>query len=144
VTRDTGTPELSKRRKVIPRSRRVAGYDHDLYVADGCEADRLLLGGRVTVLQHSDMMTFMVKLHRAGLIGMKGPSMERVSGSDPAYMSGKQAEALAVVSKIFTYLDGEIGQAARRELVAVCCDELELPRGRKLDTSLLALRGCLG
>ena len=143
--RDTGTPELSRQRTVIPRLRPIGGYSYDLYVADGSEPDRLLLKGVVSVNDHATLLAFVIILHKARMLGPKGPSFEMGSSSDPAYMSGKMAEAMGRVGVITKALDKSVGKKARYELINVCMSMIELSKDRevKFMKSVDALREAL-
>ncbi len=118
--RDTGTPELSRRRRVIPRLRAASGYSYDLYVADGSGPDRLLLAGKIDTNQHALLLSFTVLLHKARMLGPKGPAFERVSTSDPAAISTKMSEALRLVGRVNGYLDKAVGRKPRMGLVDLC------------------------
>jgi hypothetical protein len=135
------TPELSRQRTIIPRLRANQGYSMDLYVVDGSGPDRLLLAGKIDTNQHATLLSFTVILHRARMLGPKGPAMERVTNSDPANSAQKMGEALARVGRIYGYLDRRIGVKARRELVDLCMQDWE-PEGA-IEASVAALRDAL-
>ena len=143
--RDTGTPELSRQRTVIPRLRPIGGYSYDLYVADGSEPDRLLLKGVISVNEHATLLAFVIMLHKARMLGPKGPSFEVGSSSDPAYMSGKMAEAMGRVGAITRELDKSVGKKARYELINVCMSINTLDKNREpmFSKSVDALRDAL-
>ena len=118
--RDNGTPELSQRRQVIPRLKGGSGYDYTLHVVDSDGVDKMLLKGLIDTNQHATLNSFMVMLHRANMLGPKSPSLEKSSGSDPAFVSGKVAEAMAGVSQVIRHLDKRIGPYARRTVMDMC------------------------
>ena len=118
--RDTGTPELVKRRKVQPRRRAASGYDFDLYVVDGSGPDRMLLAGVININQHAALLSLTVMMHRAKMLGPKPPSFERVSNSDHVAVTQKQADALRKVGGIISALDREVGRVGREQVIDLC------------------------
>lgn len=140
--RDIGTPELSRRRKVLPRTQAGAGYNYDLYVVDGSEIDRLLLAGKIDTVQHSTLNSFTIKLHRANMLGPKAPALEKRSSSDPAWVAGKAAEEMATITRIIRSLDREIGDGPRRAIVDLCMMD-KPPQGIDLAAAIAALSKAL-
>lgn len=115
--RDTGTPELARRRRIQPRL--VQGH-YDLYVVDGSGPDRLLSDGHINTIEHATLLSFTVLMHRANMLGPKSPATERVTNSDPSFISQKVADAMKRVSMVIAGLDRNIGRKAREEIVNLC------------------------
>jgi hypothetical protein len=141
-SRDTGTPELSRQRRVIPRLRAGSGYSYDLYVVDGSGPDRLLSDGLIDTNQHSALLSFTVLMHKANMLGPKSPSMERVTNSDPSQISQKVAEAMKKVGTVIKTLDLQVGRPAREEIVNLCMMDMPMRERavKRLPEIILALR----
>jgi len=138
--RDTGTPELAKRRRILPRL--TAGH-YDLYVVDGSGPDKLLSDGHIDTVEHAAFLALTVLMHRANMLGPKSPAMERVTGSDPSMMSQKVADAMKRVSVVIAGLDRMIGRAAREEVVNLCMLDQPLTNIESVKQKADALRRAL-
>lgn len=142
-TRDIGTPELAKRRRIQPRLKAGRGYDYDLYVVDGSGPDRLLSDGAISTNDHATFLAFTVLMHKANMLGPKSPAMERVTNSDPSFVSQKVADAMKRVSVVIGRLDKKIGRAAREEVVNLCMLDLPLSDTTTAVAKAVALRDSL-
>lgn len=138
--RDTGTPELAKRRSIQPRL--VQGH-YDLYVVDGSGADRLLLAGTIDTVQHASLLAFTVLLHKAQMLGPKSPATERVTNSDPSQISDKVAEAMKKVAVVINQLDKKVGRKTREDVVNLCMLDRDVSDRTSLADAIDALRSGL-
>lgn len=139
--RDTGTPELAKRRRVQPRLN--SRFSYDLYVADGSGPDKLLSDGLIDTNQHATLLAFTVMMHRANMLGPKSPAMERVTNSDPSMISQKVADAMRGVSRVIRNLDLKIGRNMREQVVNLCMLDQPLANPELLGQAIESLRRSL-
>ena len=107
-----------------------------MWVVDGSGPDRLLSEGLITTTEHASFLSFTVLMHRANMLGPKSPAMERVTNSDPSFVSQKVAEAMKRVAVVIAGLDKLVGRAAREEVVNLCM--LDLPLSDKSTASIKA------
>jgi hypothetical protein len=141
--RDIGTPELAKRRRIQPRLKAGRGYDYDLYVVDGSGPDKLLSDGKIGTNEHATFLAFTVLMHKANMLGPKSPAMERVTNSDPSFVSQKVADAMRRVSVVISRLDQKIGRKAREEVVNLCMLDTPLSNASLAISMANALRDSL-
>lgn len=121
-TIDTGTRELSKRRRLKPQ--RIGTTTH-VRVLDGNEIDRLLCDDLLTPEQHSVIVAFQGDMHRSSLLGLKAQDYGRPmgGGSNPE-MSLKEAAILQRVGRAIECLDVRVGTEARMILLRVVMEDL--------------------
>lgn len=144
--RDIGSLFLSHHHTILPRLKAHRGYDYDLYVADGSEPDKLLLSGKIDVNEHATLLAFVVILHKANMLGPKGPAYEKSSHSGMSNLADRMAESLSMVNRISSVLDTRVGRSRRTELVNLCMSEknmADIINTKSLKKSIFALREAL-
>lgn len=135
-TADYGTDERHQHGVVKPE---LTGKGHAvrMRVRDNCELDRLLYASRITPDEWSAGDSFARKLHAAKMLGVPVMNFNRVGGGGG--ISDRQANALIEVTDTITWIDGSVGELARRMVVGVCLSEVRV-EDDGLDTLRQGLR----
>lgn len=106
---DMGTPEISKRYRVIPVLTR-GQFGMNAKVVDETEIDRLLLEDHINPSQHAALENFLNRLVRGGFVGLKSPSYDAPISADPAMVAARKSEAIRAASHMIGHLRRVVGR----------------------------------
>jgi hypothetical protein len=120
---DYGTNERHQHGVVKPE---LTGKGHAvrMRVRDSCELDRLFHASVITPDEWSAGDGFARRLHAARMMGVPVMNFNRVGGG--GFISDRQANALIDVTDTITWIDGSVGERARRMVVGVCLSEVRV------------------
>lgn len=100
-------------------------------VEDQTNIDRMLLEERIDIQEHIVLDRFSEAIHRAGLIGVRSPSME--PRSSVGYTGPNDGALLKRhrVNEIVRHLD-QASKAGRQSLYDLCADDIYVPNERDM------------
>ena len=123
---DTGTPELSRRHRVVPMLTR-GQYGLNPKVVDETEIDRMLLVDAISPAEHASLENLLRVLVKTGYAGMQSPSYEAPVSSDPATVADKKSHTIMEAASVMQRLHRTIGRANAAALVNLVLLDVKWP-----------------
>lgn len=118
---DIGTPELSRRKKIVPIKMRTSVL---VRVVDATAVDRALMRDLIDPTQHSVIVAFGNDCYRANLIGPRASDYGRPIGTGSRHeTSQSEADALLRVGDAIKWLVRRVGDRSMRIVHRMVLDD---------------------